>query len=140
MLVVWFATFGLFAAFDPRLIAHSNALFPPHQVGRGLTGLNMGSMGGKSWSKIVSGFLIGLFPTASDGGYVLDAYRWAVGLQGAFILLGYLAYFGSPDPAQRRRSPAPDAWKGVGDAWKKVNTTYFSTCALCAAVYLIAVR
>jgi hypothetical protein len=39
MLVAWFAAFGLLAA-------HGKALFPPHQVGRGLTGLTMGSMGG----------------------------------------------------------------------------------------------
>lgn len=46
MLVVWFAAFGFLAAYGPLLIAHGKALFPPQQVGRGLTVLNMGSMAG----------------------------------------------------------------------------------------------
>jgi predicted MFS family arabinose efflux permease len=109
MLVVWFAAFGFLAAFGPLLIAHGRALVPAHQIGRGLTVLNMGSMGGTFLVQAVSGFVIGLFPTGPDGAYALDAYRWVFGLQAAFILLGCLAYFGSHDPAQARRSPAPDA-------------------------------
>ena len=109
MLVVWFAAFGFLAAFGPLLIAHGRALVPTHQVGRGLTVLNMGSMGGTFLVQAVSGFVIELFPTASDGAYALDAYRWVFGLQATFILLGCLAYFGSYDPARGRRSPAPDA-------------------------------
>lgn len=62
MLVVWFAAFGLLAAFGPLLIAHGKALFPPDQLGRGLTVLNMGSMGGTFLVQAVSGFVIGLFP------------------------------------------------------------------------------
>jgi MFS family permease len=109
MLVVWFAAFGFVAAFGPLLIAHGKALFPPHQVARGLTVLNMGSMGGTFLVQTVSGFVIELFPTANSGGYVLDAYRWVFGLQATLILLGCLAYLGSFDPAQGRRSPAPNA-------------------------------
>jgi MFS family permease len=109
MLVVWFAAFGFLAAFGPLLIAHGKALFPPDQLGRGLTVLNMGSMGGTFLVQAVSGFVIGLFSTGPDGNYVLDAYRWVFGLQAVFILLGCLVYFGSHDPAQRSRSPALDA-------------------------------
>ena len=102
MLVAWFAAFGFLAAYGPVLIAHGKALFPPHQVGRGLTVLNMGSMGGTFLAQAISGFVIGLFPTAPDGAYALDAYRLVFGLQAVLILLACLVYFGSRDPMERR--------------------------------------
>jgi MFS family permease len=108
LLIAWFAAFGLLAAYGPVLIAHGKSLFPPHQVGRGLTVLNMGSMGGTFLAQAVSGFVIGLFPTAADGGYALDGYRLVFGLQSVLILLACLVYFGSVDPG-RRSSPARGA-------------------------------
>jgi MFS family permease len=98
VLVVWLALFGLVAAYLPVLIAHGKALFPPHQVGRGLTVLNMGSMGGTFLVQAVSGFVIGMFPTAADGAYALDAYRMVFALQAGFIVLACLVYFGARDP------------------------------------------
>ena len=92
-LVLWLAAFGLVAAYGPVLIAHGKSLFPSHQVGRGLTVLNMGSMGGTFLAQAISGFVIELFPTAPDGGYALAAYRCVLGLQAAFILLACLIYF-----------------------------------------------
>jgi len=112
-LVAWFAAFGFLCAFGPVLIGHGKALFPLHLVGRGLTVLNVGSMGGTFLAQIVSGFVIGLFPTDPDGAYALDAYRLVFGLQAGFILLASLAYLGSRDPAlgPAKGSPAPTAWK-----------------------------
>jgi MFS family permease len=98
MLIVWLAVFGLVAAYFPVLIAHGKALFPPHLVGRGLTILNMGSMGGAFLVQTVSGFVIGSFPTSPDGAYALDAYRLVFALQAGFILLASIAYLGSRDP------------------------------------------
>jgi hypothetical protein len=98
MLVAWFAAFGLASAYFPVLIAHGKAMFPPHQVGRGLTVLNMGSMGGVFLVQTISGFAIELFPTGPNGAFALDAYRLVFGLQAGFILLACLAYFGSSDP------------------------------------------
>ena len=103
MLVAWFAAFGFLSAYGPVLIAHGKALFPPHQVGRGLTILNMASMGGTFLAQAVSGFVIGLFPTAPDGAYDLAAYRLVFGLQAIFILLACLVYFGSRDPMEGAR-------------------------------------
>jgi MFS family permease len=102
MLVLWFAAFGFLTAFGPLLIAHGKALFPTHLIGRGLTVLNMGSMGGVFLAQAVSGFVIELFPTASDGSYELTAYRVVFALQAVFILLACLVYFGSRDPMQGR--------------------------------------
>jgi Major Facilitator Superfamily len=102
-LVVWFAAFGLASAYFPVLIAHGKALFPPHQVGRGLTVLNMGSMGGTFLVQAVSGLVIELFPTGPYGVYALDAYRMVFALQAGFILLASLVYFGSRDPMDGAR-------------------------------------
>lgn len=81
----------------------------PTRSGRGLTGPRHGLHERHVLVQAVSGFVIGLFPTASDGAYALDAYRRVLGLQAALILLGCLAYFGSHGAAQGRRSPAPGA-------------------------------
>jgi len=111
-LVLWFAAFGLLSAFAPLLIAHGKALLPAQQVGRGLTVLNMGFMGGAFLAQAVSGFVIGLFPTAPDGGYELNAYRTVFALQALFMVLASLAYFGARDPLQQRpdgRQPALSA-------------------------------
>ncbi|MGA7486521.1 MAG: MFS transporter [Xanthobacteraceae bacterium] len=105
MLVSWFAAFGFLSAFGPLLIAHGKALFPLHQVGRGLTVLNMGAMGGTFLAQAISGFVIGLFPTGPGGAYELAAYQLVFALQAAFILLACLVYFGSSDPLQ-------DGWAG----------------------------
>jgi MFS family permease len=108
-LVAWFAAFGFLCAYGVVLIAHGKALFPLHLVGRALTVLNIGSMGGVFVVQIVSGFVIGLFPTAPDGAYPLDAYRLVFGLQAAFILLGSLIYLGSRDPRPGLREGQPCA-------------------------------
>ena len=76
MLVVWFAAFGFLSAYGPLLIAHGKSLLSTHQVGRGLTVLNMGSMGGTFLSQTISEFVIGLFPTAPDGAYDLTPTAW----------------------------------------------------------------
>jgi MFS family permease len=75
------------------LISHGRSLFPPHLVGRGITLLNMGTIGGVFVAQTISGMVIDLFPKGPDGSYALDAYRWVFGLQGAAIALGCLTYF-----------------------------------------------
>src|SRR6266699_2243139 len=102
MLVAWFAAFGFLSAYGPVLVAHGKALFSPHQVGRGLTVLNMGTMGGTFLAQSISGFVIGMFPTGPDGAYELVAYRLVFGLQAGFILLTTFVYFGSRDPMTDR--------------------------------------
>lgn len=102
-LIVWLAAVGFLSAFGPVLIAHGKSLFAPHQVGRGLTVLNMGSMGGTFLAQTISGYVIGFFPLAPDGGYELVAYRWVFGLQAVFILLACLVYFPSREPASSAR-------------------------------------
>src|SRR5262245_35884199 len=102
MLMLWSAALGFVAAYVALLIPHGRVLFPLHLVGRGLTVLNMASMGGTFLVQAVSGFVIELFPAASDGPYALAAYRLVFALQAGFILLACLVYFGSREPIQGR--------------------------------------
>jgi MFS family permease len=109
MLVAWFAAFGFLTAYVPVLVAHGKALFSLHQVGRGLTVLNMGTMGGTFLAQAISGFVIGMFPTGPDGAYALAAYRLVFALQAGFILLTTLVYLGSCDPMTDRAAGAKPA-------------------------------
>lgn len=88
---------GFASAFTPVLIAHGKSLFPPHLIGRGITLLNLGTMGGVFLSQIVSGVVIELFP-AAGGIYPLDAYRLVFALQAVFLLGACIAYAGARDP------------------------------------------
>jgi predicted MFS family arabinose efflux permease len=100
-LALWFGVFGFLSAFGPLAIGHAKSLCAQHQVGRGLTIFNMGTMGGTFLTQAVSGFVIGLFPAAADGSYELAAYRTVFALQGGLMLLVSLIYFGSRDPLKR---------------------------------------
>jgi predicted MFS family arabinose efflux permease len=100
-LFFWFVAIGLFPAAVSVLIAHGKSLFPPQLAGRGMTLMNIGTMGGVFVCQTITGFLIDLFPPAG-GGYALDAYRLVFVFQAVFILLGCLAYSLSYDPRRKR--------------------------------------
>ena len=105
LLPVWLALFGFCLAYTSLMITHGKSLFPPHLVGRGMTLLNMGSMGGAFVVQSLSGFVIGLFP-APGGVYPLDAYRTVFALQGVILLAAVMVYRSSHDPlADTRRGP-----------------------------------
>lgn len=90
-LQLWFILIGAMSAYTPVMIAHGKSLFPPHLVGRGMTLLNMGTMGGVFIAQVVSGFLIDLFPV-TDGVYALEAYRLVFGLQAIVVVIAAIIY------------------------------------------------
>ena len=96
-LLLWFIAIGFFPAVVSVLIAHGKSLFPPNLVGRGMTLMNIGTMGGVFVCQTITGFIIDLFPTTAEG-YALDAYRAVFAFQAAFILLASLIYLFSRDP------------------------------------------
>jgi MFS family permease len=102
-LLLWFIAIGLFPAVVTVLIAHGKSLFPTELVGRGMTLMNIGTMGGVFVCQTITGFIIDLFPPVS-GGYALDAYRAVFAFQAGFILLGCLIYFFSRDPRRNSRT------------------------------------
>jgi MFS family permease len=89
LLLVGFST-GL----SPLLMAHGRSLVPPHLLGRAITLLNIGAMGGGFVGQSISGAVIGLFPTAG-GSYPLEAYRWVFALQAILVAIGILSYLSS---------------------------------------------
>jgi MFS family permease len=101
-LIVWLIVFGAVCAYTPVLIGHGRSLFPPHLVGRGITLMNMGTIGGVFVTQTITGMVIDYFPKEPDGAYALNAYRVVFGLQGTAIALACLAYLRTPDPRARR--------------------------------------
>jgi predicted MFS family arabinose efflux permease len=95
-LMAWLVVFGVITAYTPVLIAHGKTLFPPELVGRGMTLLNIGTMGGAFVSQAVTGIIINQFP-ANGGAYPLLAYQLIFGLQAVALLLATLAYLRARD-------------------------------------------
>jgi len=62
--------YALCFAVTPVLTAHGRALFPPRLLGRGLTLLNIGNMGGVFLQQAVTGLVIEAF-----GGHIADGVR-----------------------------------------------------------------
>jgi MFS family permease len=94
---VWLAAFGFCSAFLPAVIAHGRALFPPRLIGRGMTLMNMGTMGGGFLSQLLAGLLINLFES-SGGQYPIDAYRAVFLAQSVLGLGGLLVYRAVREP------------------------------------------
>jgi MFS family permease len=97
VLLIWFVLVGALSAYTPVMIAHGKSLFPPHLVGRGMTLLNMGTMGGVFLTQTVTGFVIDAFPVV-NGAYALDAYRAVFALQAVVVLLACIPYIRARDP------------------------------------------
>ncbi len=98
-LLLVFALLGFSTAVIPVMIAHGKAMFPPHLLGRGMTILNMASMGGVFLSQTISGMVIELFP-AVNGAYPLAAYRTVFALQGVFLVAVCAVYLGAREPGR----------------------------------------
>ena len=94
LLLAVFATIGFSTGMVSVLMAHGRSLVAPHLLGRTITLLNIGTMGGGFLVQFVSGAIIDLFPITA-GAYPLQAYRVVFGLQAALVLVGLIAYFGS---------------------------------------------
>ena len=53
-----FAWFGFVCAFTPLVTGHGRHLFTPELVGRGITFLNIGTMGGVFMQQFFTGFVV----------------------------------------------------------------------------------
>lgn len=96
-LIAWFVLLGLAAGFSPVLTAHNRALFPPALMGRGLTLMNLGTMGGVFVVQALTGAVVGLFD-APGGVYPLDAYRAAFAVEALLLGSATLLYLLAWDP------------------------------------------
>jgi MFS family permease len=94
VLIAAFIMIGLATGLPSLVMAHGRSLVAPHLLGRTMTLLNIGAMGGGFVVQSISGMVIELF--ASEGGtYPLEAYRWVFGLQAVLVLAGIIAYSSS---------------------------------------------
>ena len=110
-LLVWLVGFGAVCGFTPVVIAHGKALFPPELVGRGMTLLNMGSMGGVFVTQSITGLAIDLF-AATNGVYPLASYRLVFALQAAFLVVTAALYLTARDPLGDSRPDGRPATAG----------------------------
>jgi predicted MFS family arabinose efflux permease len=95
---LWLGAFGLFVAFTPILTAHGRALFPPGLTGRGITLLNVGTIGGAFVSQMATGLLIDWAGRSAADGYAPEGYRLVFGALSAWLLLSLAVYTRSLDP------------------------------------------
>jgi MFS family permease len=100
VLFVIFVMIGFSTGMTSVVLSHGRSLVPPHLLGRTITLLNIGTMGGGFLVQFVSGSDINLFDTI-DGAYPLTAYRLVFALQAVLVAIGLLAYLGSRDSRLR---------------------------------------
>lgn len=101
---VWFGLFGLSIAFTPILTAHGKALFPPQLTGRGITLMNIGSIGGAFLSQSATGLLMDAVGVGEGGLYLPEGYRAVFAALGGWLLVSLLIYRGTIDPHPSRHA------------------------------------
>lgn len=106
MLLVWFVVFGFFASCTAVITAHGRSLLPPQFVGRGLTLLNLSTMGGVFIMQAATGAVVGLFD-APGGIYPVNAYRAAFACIAVVLAVCTLIYLRSHDPARDAAKTIP---------------------------------
>ncbi|MBF9197676.1 MFS transporter [Microvirga terrestris] len=99
---LWFVPFGLFVAYTPILTSHGKSLFPSALTGRGITLMNIGTMGGAFLSQSVTGMLIDLVGRSEQGLYRPEGYRLVFGALATALLLSLIFYVRAIDPHPSR--------------------------------------
>ena len=94
LLLAVFAMVGFSTGMTSVVMSHGRSLVAPHLLGRTITLLNIGTMGGGFLVQFISGSIINLFPTQA-GAYPLEAYRVVFALQAVLVLTGFVVYLGS---------------------------------------------
>lgn len=101
LLLPYLIVMGLVFGFSPALTAHGKALFPRHLIGRGLSLMNIGAMGGVFFQQWLTGQVMNLFSSQMIDGvriYPAQAYQAVFGLLAAEIALALLWYSTTRDP------------------------------------------
>lgn len=80
---------GIFGLSFPLMMAHGRAFFPPHLIGRGVTLLNLFSVGGAGLWQMLSG---PVFAAAPKGAAPAVGFGMVFGLFAALLLAGSVIY------------------------------------------------
>ncbi len=95
-ITILFTILGVMNGSTVMIFAHARSVFPPELVGRGMTTLNIGTMGGAAFQQILTGYLMTWLTPA--GGIPDElAYRVMFGLQAVGLLTALLFYLRTPD-------------------------------------------
>lgn len=101
---VWFALFGIFIAITPILTAHGKSLFPAELTGRGMTLMNIGTMGGAFLSQSVTGVLMDAAGRTGEGAYLPEGYRLVFLALAGWLLISLVFYTRAIDPHPSRHA------------------------------------
>ncbi len=100
-LFVWFLLYGFVTGYPPLLVGQARAMFPPQLVGRGLTLLNLSTMGGVFLFQLITGAVIE-YLAPNQTVYPLFAYQAAFGVMAAMLAVSMCCYLLASD----KRKPA----------------------------------
>jgi len=95
---------GFASGYVTMILAHGRAIFPPHLVGRGLTTLNIATMGGAATLQFITGLVVGAFAEKGQPAPP-EAYQAMFGTIAGLCLLSVLIYLRIDDakPSQEAR-------------------------------------
>ncbi len=94
---IWFGLFGFCVAYTPIMMSHGKSLFPPEIMGRGITLMNIGTMGGAFLSQTVTGMLIDLMGRSDQGLYRPEGYRLVFAALAGWLMLSLVFYLRAID-------------------------------------------
>ncbi|WP_417268275.1 MFS transporter [Celeribacter baekdonensis] len=95
--IVLFALVGFFSSNYPQIMNHGRTLLPPELVGRGVTLINLFSIGGVGLSQIASARLFAA--QMGDEGAMTTSYSIVFGFFAVTLVMGLAVYvFGARDP------------------------------------------
>jgi Arabinose efflux permease len=100
--VVWLVVFGASVAYTPPVMAHGKSLFPQNLIGRGMTLMNIGTMGGVFVMQTVTGRLMDMFGRDPLGQYPQVAYKAVFSLLALAIAAALITYVFAHDAHQGR--------------------------------------
>jgi len=91
-----FTVIGVMNGCSVMIFAHARSVFPPELAGRGLTTLNIGTMGGAAVQQILTGYVMAAM---TEPGAVPSelAYRVVFGVQAMILTAAVLFYLRVPD-------------------------------------------
>ena len=95
-ITILFTLLGILNGCSVMIFAHARSVFPPELVGRSMTTLNIGTMGGAAFQQIVTGYLM-TWQTPPGSSPDETAYRIMFGLQAVWLLAALLFYLRTPD-------------------------------------------
>lgn len=108
-LLAFCIAFGFLSAGSPLVTAHGKYLFPADLTARGLTLMNIGTIGGVWVQQFLTGLVMDLFPyTQGPAGrvYPAEAYKAVFAVMAAELALGLLLYLRVADRHPLRPSGA----------------------------------